>query len=339
MSDDLDLDRLAEALREQGVTVTGGLACRLITGGRSNLTYELVDEAGAHHVLRMPPRGSGEGRAHDVTREQSIFSALVGSAVPVPRIEAHRADDEVLGSPFFVAEFVDGVVLQSRSDGDGLERGLRAVASDSIVDNLAAIHAIDLDRTGLRRLGPGEGYLERELRRWTLRAARGGYAGAEGLIETGEALSDSMPAEYEVTLVHGDFKFPNAMIDPASGRIAAILDWELATVGDPLVDLGNLLANWPNPGEKGLFDSPTNSDGFRDRSEVVARYASLTGRSVERVDWYHSFGLWRLAALLMSVIDRYRQGSLRDDFDLEAGSALVADLADLALETLLGERG
>jgi aminoglycoside phosphotransferase (APT) family kinase protein len=327
----LDARRVGTYLQERGVDLVGELRCRLITGGRSALTYELVDEDGRRHVLRMPPRTEEAAQSHDVAREHSILRALAGSEVPVPLVEVLCTDDGVIGAPFYVAQFVDGVVPATRRDGTRLDREAREAASRSIVDALAAVHAVDVVALGLDGLGRGSGYVERQLRRWSAPAARPGALSGPLLLEIHDALVARVPAPQRTCLVHGDYKFPNVIVDPGSGAVRAVLDWELATIGDPLADLGNLLAMWPNPGEQALFDAPTSNDGFLTRAEVVDLYTARTGLDVSTVDWYYAFAVWKVACLLVGVVERYRRGAMAaDDFDPDAGAQLVDKLARAA---------
>ena len=334
----IDTTRLAAYLQENGVAVSGGLQLRLITGGRSNLTYDVTDEQGRRHVLRMPPRTADAAQSHDTAREHRIFEALAGSAVPVPSMEAICTDSEVLGAPFYVAEFVDGAVLGTRSDGERLPPAARAAASRSIIDALAAIHSADVVDLGLDGLGRGTGYIERQLRRWSEKAARPEALSGPLLLDVHQALVAEVPVSQRTCLVHGDYKFPNVIFDGSTGALLAVLDWELATIGDPLADLGNLLAMWPNPGEPALVDMPTSNDGFLTRDDVISRYATKTGLDVTAVHWYQAFALWKVACLLAGVVERYRGGAMgADDFDPDAGAQLVGDLARAA-HTLLADQ-
>ncbi|WP_067681431.1 phosphotransferase family protein [Nocardia miyunensis] len=334
LRDDADLETW---LRRHGAQLTGPLRHRLITGGRSNLTYEVSGTAGRRYVLRTPPAsGPGTAQTHDGAREFGIVSALAGSGVPVPGVVGLETSGDEWGIPFYVTEFVDGVVLATPDDGARLPEPLRDKASSSIVDALAAIHAVDLEATGLGSIGPGRGYVARQLDRWAARAPKLDERSARTILETHAMLSADVPAEGRPTLIHGDYKFANVMIAPATGAVAAVLDWELATIGDPLTDLGGLLAMWPDPLEaEPLVDSPTSNIGFQTRAQVVSRYADATGIDVRHVDWFHSFALWKIACLLAGVVTRYRAGLMgEDDFDIEAGSALVAQLASRAQELL-----
>ena len=333
----IDTQKLAAYLQEQGVDVAGNLRTRLITGGRSNLTYELVDEAGRRHVLRMPPRSVDAAQSHDVAREYSILRALGESQVPVPPVEVLCLDTALLGAPFYVAEFIDGAVLTTPRDGARLAPEARVAASHSIVDALALIHSVDVVQVDLGGLGRGAGYLERQLRRWSERAAQPGALSGPSLLEVHEVLMTRVPETQRTCLVHGDFKFPNVIVDGTTGVVRAVLDWELATVGDPLADLGNLLAMWPDPGENALFDAPTVTGGFLTRAEVIDRYAQRAGLDVSAAEWYHAFALWKVACLLAGVVERYRGGAMaKDDFDPDAGAELVGKIATAAGAVLAG---
>jgi aminoglycoside phosphotransferase (APT) family kinase protein len=327
----LDTRRVGAYLQERGVELAGELRCRLITGGRSALTYELVDNDGRRHVLRMPPSTEDAVQSHNVAREYSILHVLAGSQVPVPRAEVLCTDNGVIGVPFYVAQFVDGVVPATLTDGARLDHEAREAASRSIVHALAAVHAVDVAALGLDGLGRGSGYVERQLRRWSAPAARPGALSGPLLLEIHDALASHVPVPQRLCLVHGDYKFPNVIVDPEGGAVRAVLDWELATIGDPLADLGNLLAMWPNPGEQALFDAPTSNVGFLTRAEVVDLYTARTGLEASAVGWYYAFALWKVACLLVGVVERYRRGAMAaDDFDPDAGAELVDKIARAA---------
>src|SRR5580658_6982019 len=230
----------------------------LIAGGRSNLTYRLSGSGPAGTrllVLRRPPLGHVLPTAHDMTREYRVLSALAGTQVPVAPLVAPCTDESVIGSPFYVMEFVPGVVMRARADTAVLTREQAGELSQCLADMLAAIHGVDVEAVGLGDLGRGAGYLRRQLdrwqRQWQLSTARDtrDMPGYDRLVQR---LSAALPAEGDVTLVHGDFRLDNALVtlDPRP-RIAAVVDWEMATLGDPLADLGLTLVYWTDPGEEG----------------------------------------------------------------------------------------
>ncbi|QYB00269.1 phosphotransferase family protein (plasmid) [Rhodococcus sp. USK10] len=303
----------------------------LITGGRSNLTYELRNDNGMRMVLRMPPKGDGEGRGRALEREFSTLRAVADSNLPVPDAIALCTDPSVVGAPFYVSSFVDGFVAASPEDGAKLAPEGRAAASRDVVDRLAELHGLDPAKLGLAGLGPGKGYLGRQLDRWVERVRAADPVNAPAIAETQRLLAAAVPEESGTSLIHGDYKFANVMLDPTTGAVRAILDWELATVGDPLSDLANLLVMWPDPGEDTRIESPTSTSGFLTRADVVERYAEASGRDLTHLGWYQAFAEWKLACLLVGVVHRYRSGAMETDgFDIDASTRLVGELAHSA---------
>jgi aminoglycoside phosphotransferase (APT) family kinase protein len=297
---------------------------QLIAGGRSNLTYRLTTSGPAGDrllVLRRPPLGHVLPTAHDMSREYRVLAALAGTRVPVAPLVASCPGDDVIGAPFYVMEHVPGVVLRTRADTAALTEEQAGELSDQLADMLAAIHGVDVAAVGLAGLGRGAGYLRRQLdrwqRQWDLSATREmpGYAALVG------RLSAALPAEGEVTLVHGDFRLDNALVTVLPRpRITAVVDWEMATLGDPLADLGLTLVYWTEAGEEGWLtpagvpaDAPglstdaTTSPGFATRAEFAAGYARRTGRDISRIGYYVAFGYFKLAVVLEGIHARYLQ--------------------------------
>jgi aminoglycoside phosphotransferase (APT) family kinase protein len=319
-------------LRAHGATVAEPLDVAIIAGGRSNLTYRLTDADGTRWVLRRPPLGAVVESAHDVGREHRIMSALVDSAVPVPRMVGSCPDATLIGAPFFVMEYVGGIVL---ADQDTAERELdptaRFTAGISIVDLLGRLHGIDPAAVGLGDLGKGDGYLERQLRRWANQVERLTLAQAQAdlMRDVLGRLRTAPPAQSGTAIVHGDFR-PGNLIVGRDGAVLALLDWELCTLGDPLADLGWLLAYWGSPDGPPLpLAVPTRAAGFPTRDDVARRYAEATGRDVVDVDYYIAFALWRLAVILAGVQSRIRQGAYGEAADDEkaVGAKMVGVLA------------
>ena len=324
---------------------------QLIAGGRSNLTYRLTVSApgagpgaapgtgpgaapgteaaaGAEGtrllVLRRPPLGHVLPTAHDMSREFRVLSALAGTRVPVAPLVASCTDDEVIGAPFYVMEYVPGVVLRTRADTKALTEAQAADLSRRLAEMLAAIHGVDVNQVGLGDLGRGAGYLRRQLDRWQRQWELSATQDRPGYAELVERLTAALPAEAEgdVTLVHGDYRLDNVLVtlDPQP-RITAVVDWEMATLGDPLADLGLTLVYWTEDGEEGWLTpagSPagtrgvtadaTASPGFWTRAEFAAEYARLTGRDVSRIGYYVAFGYFKLAVVLEGIHARYQQG-------------------------------
>ena len=322
---------------------------QLIVGGRSNLTYRLTvsGPAGSRSlVLRRPPLGHVLPTAHDMSREYRVLTALSGTQVPVARPVAFCADAEVVGAPFYLMEHVPGAVLRTRQDTAGLTEPQARELSEGLADMLAAIHGVDVDAVGLAGLGRGAGYLRRQLdrwqRQWDLSVTRD--RDVPGYPELVARLTGRLPPEGETTLVHGDFRLDNVLVTVSpQPRITAVVDWEMATLGDPLADLGLTLVYWTDPGEDGwltpeqkaaggplaagVSTDATASPGFLSRAEFAAGYAQRTGRDVSRIGYYVAFGYFKLAVVLEGINARYLQHqTVGEGFDQDglAVPALVA---------------
>ena len=222
----------------------------LIAGGRSNLTYAVTDAAGRRVVLRRPPLGHVLATAHDMAREHRIISALVGTAVPVPTTFALCTDTDVNGAPFYVMSYVDGVVLDSPEKGAALPAAVRRDVAFDLVDVLAELHLVDVDAVGLGDLAKRTGYVERQLKRWSAQWRDSKTRELPAIEEVEAGLRARIPVQQAVTIAHGDYRFGNCLVDPAAGRLAGVLDWELCTLGDPLADVGYLRVYWTDPGDR-----------------------------------------------------------------------------------------
>ncbi len=290
----------------------------LIVGGRSNLTFCVTDASGARYVLRRPPTGHVLATAHDMAREHLIISAVGRTEVPVPRTLGLCTDESVNGAPFYVMEFVDGVVLDSPEKADLLPHDLRYRSCEHLVDVLADLHAADVDEIGLGELARREGYVERQIKRWSTQWENSKTREIPAIEEVARHLAENVPVQHGVSIAHGDFRFGNCLVDTSSGRIAAVLDWELCTLGDPLADLGYLGVYWVGADGEGRHNDPTSAPGFASYHDVVERYAQRTGRDVSQIDYYVAFSSWRLAVISEGVYARYLHGAMGDQNDPEA---------------------
>ncbi|MEU6385391.1 phosphotransferase family protein [Streptomyces bauhiniae] len=304
----LDLDRLRALLdRERPGLVTGPLTGRLIEGGRSNLTYAVTDGT-SRWVVRRPPLGHVLATAHDMRREHRVISALHPTRVPVPQPVLLCEDDEVLGAPFYVMEFVEGTPYRTADQLAplGAERTRNAVLS--LVDTLVELHAVDPAEVGLADFGRPEGFLDRQLRRWGKQLDASRNRELAGVDELHAALGRSLPASQAPAVVHGDYRLDNVLIGEGD-RIEAILDWEMSTLGDPLTDLG-LLAMYSQP--LGMTHSPVSTTaeapGHPTPAELIERYAERSGRDVSDVNWYTAFAWFKLAVILEGIHYRYTLG-------------------------------
>ncbi|SOD74634.1 aminoglycoside phosphotransferase (APT) family kinase protein [Jatrophihabitans sp. GAS493] len=330
----MDEQRLVEWLESASIAVSPPLTLTLIAGGRSNLTYRVDDSAGRSYVLRRPPTGGVLQSAHDMGREHRIISALADTPVPVPTTFGHCEDLDVIGAPFYVMNLVPGVVVTTDSDGGAYPRPARAAASAELIDVLARIHLLDLDAIGLNTLARRGQYLQRQLKRWHHQFHASTGRDLPMVDEVHRRLSRTIPVQRFTGLVHGDYRPGNLLLAP-DGRVNAVLDWELATLGDTMADLGWLLATWREPGEVELLESPTAHPGFLRRDELVELYARATGRAVDGLDYYLAFALWRLTCISEGIYQRYQTGAMGDDgFDVEWQREQVSVLAAAALHAL-----
>jgi len=285
---------------------------RLISGGRSNLTYRL-DLGDASVVLRRPPLGHVLPTAHDMSREYRVLTALAGTDIPVPTPIAFCADIEVVGAPFYLMGYVEGEVLRTKDDGAHLTPEQARELSEQLVDMLAAIHAVDVDAVGLTGFGRPEGYMARQLARWQRQWELSNTRDMPGYDDLVRRLAAGLPESAEGTLVHGDLRLDNMLvrIEPTP-TIAAVVDWEMSTLGDPMADLGLTLMYWTDPGEDDWLrlsegGSVTTVPGFLRRAEAAARYAELTGRDISGIGYYLAFGCFKLAVVLEGIHARFLQ--------------------------------
>lgn len=310
----VDHDATVSWLEERVGSVTRPVRIELIEGGRSNLTYHVIDGAGRRWVLRRPPLHSVLESAHDMGREHRIIAALQATDVPVPPVVGFEPNPELNGAPFYVMDYVDGEVLR---DADSAERHLdeagRAHAAESLIDVLVRLHAVDPDAVGLGDLGRREDYVARQLRRWHRQLQDGNTRDLPMLEEVHDRLAAGVPAQGTAAIVHGDYRLDNLMVGP-DGGVRAVLDWELCTLGDPLADVGLLMVYWSEPDDDTvpLLSSPTTIAGFPSRRHVAERYAESSGRDLADLDFYIAFGFWKLAVILEGVFGRYQSGAHGD---------------------------
>jgi aminoglycoside phosphotransferase (APT) family kinase protein len=316
----------------------GPLAAQRIGAGSSNVTY-LVERDGARVVLRRPPRPPLPPSAHDVLREARLLRALAGTPVRVPEVLAICDDAAVLGVPFYVMPVVEGEALT-----DHLPPGLdapaqRARIADELVDALVALHAVDVEAVGLADFGRPAGYLERQVRRFTGLWEVNRQRDVPVVDEVAGRLAAAVPAESAATIVHGDYRLGNVLFAPAApARLTAVLDWELATLGDPLADVGYLAATWSDAGSPGtvLERSPvTRGDGFPRSAELVERYAERSGRAVGDLAFYQALALWKAAVFCEAIYGRWLRGETTEPW---AGTLAegVPGLAVAARDLLAG---
>ncbi len=303
-------------------------------GGFSNLTY-LVHAGDHRFVLRRPPRGVARGVAHDMSREYRLLRALHPVGVPVPRALAFCDDDSVLGAPFYIMEHVDGVILrQSPPDGVLFDAHVARRLADSFVARLAALHSLDVSTGGLAELGRAEGYVSRQVAGWTKRWVASQTSVVQNMDAVAQWLAEHQPAEAGAALLHNDFKYDNLVLDPSDlTQIRAILDWEMATIGCPLMDLGTSLAYWVQANDPPLLRALglgiTAYPGSPTRMEMLELYERATGRGVAQPVFYYVYGLFKLAVVAQQIYARHVRGLTSDArfAQLDKAVQLLSDIA------------
>jgi aminoglycoside phosphotransferase (APT) family kinase protein len=330
----VDLEALGTWLRPRLELGTGSLRGELIAGGRSNLTYLL--SCGEHRwVLRRPPLGRRLATAHNMSREETVLRALAPSSIPVPAVVVSGEDDYPLGAPFYVMEYVPGRVIRSPDDLDLSPAECRTCAQ-ALVQTLAELHTLDYEQLGLGSFGRPQGYLERQMRRWFEQLDASRVRELPLLDELGRRLSTAIPESASSAILHGDYRIDNVLLAPEDPtRIAAVLDWEMSTLGDPLCDLGMLMMYWGRPGER--FASPvhaiTAANGFPERDELADLYGARTGASLEQLPFYVAFSYFKLAVIVEGIHARHMDG-LTVGEGYAAMAAIPPVLAEQGLEVI-----
>lgn len=314
-----------------------------IPGGRSNLTYVVTDADGRRMVLRRPPISHVLPSAHDMGREHRIIAALRPTPVPVPAVLGYCTDEAVNGRPFYVMDFVDGYVLRDAAQTAAvLDEPTRMAAGCDLVDVLAALHEVDVEAVGLADLARHDHYIERQLRRWhgqfrqSQQQAReaGVYRPVPLVDEVHALLAGRVPAQRGTAIVHGDYRLDNTVVS-ADGRVRAVLDWELCTLGDALADVGTLIAYWEGAAVGQAQQAATTLPGFPSPAQVVRRYADRSGRDLADVGFYVAFALWKLACIAEGVFVRHAADAMgASGIDATAFSSVSSDRAGRALEIL-----
>jgi len=322
----------------QRTALVAPLTFTKIQGGRSNLTFIVADRDGRQVILRRPPLGEVLESAHDMGRENRLVSALAPTKVPVPASIGLETDTSVTGAPFYVMELVDGVVLRTPADVEThIPLAQRGVVSERLVDVLAQLHAVDVDAVGLGDLARREGYVQRQLKRWSSQVASASKRDMPLLLDLHDRLVATIPEpQTGARIVHGDYRLDNVIIDPHTTTVAAVLDWEIATLGDPLADLAILLVYWTQDGDQvfPLRDAPTLTPGFWTRDQVISRYQEQAGIDCSDIEFYLAFGYWKMACILEGVYTRFRSGMYDnpDQDELAFFERIVPELAERSHE-------
>jgi aminoglycoside phosphotransferase (APT) family kinase protein len=309
------------------------LSFERISGGHSNLTYGVGDAAGARWALRRPPLGKRLGSAHDMGREFRVVSALASTPVPVAPVVGICEDEAVNEAPFYVMEFVEGPILRGLAEADAFpDEADRRAIGERLIDTLVEIHSVDPDGVGLGDLGRKEHYVARQLRRWHGQWEKSKTREVAAIDAVHERLSARIPEQGPATIVHGDYRLDNMILTPG-GEVAAVVDWELCTLGDPLADVGLLMVYWAEEGDEtiALGQPATLAPGFPTRADLRHRYAERSGRDLSQLDFYVALGYWKLAIILEGVYARYAAGQYgKVDPGVEEFARLVERLAAAA---------
>ncbi len=312
----------------------------VIAGGQSNITAHVRDATGRELVVRRPPLHGVLPTAHDMGREHRIIAALGPTPVPVPDAIAYCDDADVIGAPFYVMSYVDGIVLHDDTTALAeLDETARAHSGESLVDALVALHAVDVDAVGLGDLARRDELVARQLKRWHAQFEASKTREVPAVDRVHALLAARIPPQTESTVVHGDFRLGNCIVDDG-GDVRAVLDWEICTLGDPRADVGYVLATWAEPGDPLRADdhNPTLAPGFTTRDVLLARYAERSGRDVSAIPYFVAFSFWRLACILEGVLARHLSGARGGDGDVDLDSfrRRVESCAQLAEEYARG---
>lgn len=311
----------------------------LIAAGASNLTFRVTDQRGSTWALRRPPTGGRIATAHDMAREWRIMHALdsVDSGVPVPKMVALCEDESINDAPFYVMEFVEGIILRHEETCTDMTVEQCLAATESLIDVQIAMHKLDLDATGLADLGKHGGYVERQLKRWKKQVDLGGVRKLPLLDSLHDRLMKNIPEETNgIGLAHGDYRFDNTIMGP-DYRLIAVLDWELCTLGDPIADFCWSMMYWADPGDKVTFYQrpPTLFKNFMRRDEMVKLYEQRSGFDVTNLDYYITFSWWKMACIVEGVYARMLKGGsggLKSS-SVEEIEVRVTDLLSMAEES------
>jgi aminoglycoside phosphotransferase (APT) family kinase protein len=337
MVDGIHAENVTEWFVENIPGAVAPLSFELIAGGRSNLTYKVSGADDNGYVLRRPPLGHVLESAHDMGREHKIISSLGPTDIPVAPALGLCKDNAVNGADFYVMKFVEGRVFTDSTDAVDIPEDSRRGLGLNVIENLVKLHNINPDDVGLGDLGKKEDYVGRQVRRWTKQWENSKTEEVPEMDEVGRLLKENMPVQIGASIAHGDYRIGNFMIKDY--RIAAVLDWELCTLGDALADVAYLLNWWYTADEVdlGVGDgAPTAVGGFPSREELVEYYEKATGRDLGQINYYRALSYWRLAAISQGVYRRYMGGAMGDTGDIDPSffTDRLLRLAGLALEML-----
>lgn len=336
---EVNFDRVSAWISGTDSGLEAPLAYQLIAGGRSNLTYKVTSVNGKVAVMRRPPTSHVLPTAHDMRREFRIISALHDTVVPVARPIALCEDLEIAELPFYLMSYVEGHILKETEEVErAFDKESRGNISASLVRVLSDLHSLDVEEIGLGTLAKKDSYIERQLKRWYEQYRKSSQeinTFSPQVDKVHELLSGSVPPQQRTSVVHGDYRLDNALISD-SGEVAAVLDWEICTLGDPMADLGLLVVYWADRDEeRSALGRATSLDGFWSREQIADQYAKTTGADISNLGFYVAFAYWKLACILQGVYSRYLQGATGGDLsDVSGYGEQVTWLASQALKAL-----
>lgn len=338
--EELPVERLTSYLHQNLPDSKGQLTVEQFPDGYSNLTY-LLRLGNRELVLRRPPFGNQVATAHDMGREFRMLSRLSQVFPAAPRPELFCNDENIIGSPFYLMERRQGLILRKKlPPGRTIDAEMARRMSCALIDSLAALHAIDYQAAGLSEMGKPEGYVQRQVTGWTKRYSQAQTSVVPTMESVAKWLNEHMPSETGVAVIHNDYKYDNIMLDDADlTRIVAVLDWEMATIGDPLMDLGSTLGYWVQATDPAALQQaafgPTAIPGSMTRQELVDRYQERTGVAVPDVIFYYSFGLFKLAVIVQQIYARFARGNTTDSrfASLNQLVSLLSEQADRTLNS------
>lgn len=310
-----DLTAINSFLQSEAPEIGPVLYVKRFPGGFSNLTY-CLQTAEKEYVLRRPPLGAAIQSAHDMGREYRVLRLLQPHYAKIPAPVAFCENSDLIGAPFYIMERMEGVILRAHNTPKmQLEPLLLRRISEALIDNLAALHAIDIETTGLAQLGKPDGYVQRQVEGWIKRYFNAETDHIPAMNALAEWMPQHLPAAQSPTLLHNDYKHDNVLLDPSDlAQIRGVLDWEMATVGDPLMDLGATLAYWIEAGDPEIMRSYnlTWLPGNLTRSEVITRYAEKSGRDLSDIRFYYVFGMFKNAVIGQQIYARWKKGQAQD---------------------------
>ncbi len=315
--EELNFGNLERYLKEQMPDLEGRLLVEQFPSGFSNLTY-LVKVGERQFVLRRPPFGVEIKSAHDMGREYKILQALSTSYAKVPKPYLYTEDKEILGAPFYMMERVEGIILRAKMP-EGMQPNAATMhgIAKGMVDTMVELHEVDYEAVGLGELGKPDGYVERQIEGWTKRYLKSKTNEVASIEKAAKWLHENMPKESAASLIHNDFKYDNLILDSNDWtKVIAVLDWEMSTLGDPLMDLGTSIGYWVNNNDPEWMQqmalSPTTLPGNPSRGELVQMYAEKSGRQIDNIVFYYVYGIFKIAVISQQIYYRYKMGHTQD---------------------------